>query len=1016
MPVNRKKKKNSGVGIDFKRAKAKVGKKLPKADNATDTAFTARSIALPNQSLTADKSDQVVTQRNLSLTELLGQSTHYSPKIRKDALSGLVELLQSHPTELHHHASKIIHILAERITDADKPVRATLKDLLSNTVLPILTDNGKDSQAVAPFIPLLMAHTCAAMTHLADPIRADALSFLQMLVDQRADLIAATYMDQVLHHFSDLLSKTSRGRSISAGSLPVLKNIIDGLENFLKKASITTISNSIIDINTGHTNHCCSTMERVAWPSAFSSPSYIKTTALLLNQHDGDVGDGTASTSSLAVVQGSLLSLLVDCWAECGGSNLTSSSSSLLDPLSVDCACALLRCCLMILQQMMTMARGVEATAAGGDQSTTASQRAMINKYERLIAGKVAPFFPVQAPSAQLPAGLTLDQLQAVNIAASQLLTHLMVYKRRVIDENISNNSGSKPQHQQQQLQLQQWEEQLLDWYEGALNRGHFLPNSNSIEERGDEEETHKGDDQKAMPSKKKKKKGSKEDTIHAKPQQSRGEQQAYSCVLQGVEALLPIFSSTTPHHHARQQSLVSAVWSLWYRLPPISSLRKDIIAHIWTTTADKNRTSASDGKEYIQWLEAMPKYIWELKATSPNATRTALYFLLNAARYSPPESTALSTVDTLIVHQLIHPFFMVGSSSNSSGNNGKKIGPAGQLPIDIQHLVIDVLYHCPSRPDQLMQTIADVAQSHVVGGGDGDGADRYNSKRQKADTTSGGEGRRGYVGGLVGHMYNDSVVERFIDAVVYKCDASSPLKVLNLVGQVLMTRRGKGVVAAACRAALTVAEPAAVIQKLAHYYLDIISTTTGTGNDVINNTSNTKVIGDALLAICIAACKEDTDSKGACLSERVANELPTVCVHNLLTVESDGDGGEAVEVACLCAELTSLAPWLLSKMLSCIIAATTSSSLSGGGDNDERRKRCIWGLHYMDAMLTSACTTIQTFLAEGIEAEEGNKNLLEEAFKSCCGLSTHHHSLVENVRLQMSEVIGHLIVIDGSY
>lgn len=55
---------------------------------------------------------------------------------------------------------------AERITDGDASVRAALRDLLSSTLLPAL-----GAGPLAPFVPLLMAHVCAAMTHLSDPIR-----------------------------------------------------------------------------------------------------------------------------------------------------------------------------------------------------------------------------------------------------------------------------------------------------------------------------------------------------------------------------------------------------------------------------------------------------------------------------------------------------------------------------------------------------------------------------------------------------------------------------------------------------------------------------------------------------------------------------------------------------------------------------------------------------------------------------------------------------------------------------
>ena len=63
----RGKKKNAGVGVDFKRAKHRVGKKLPRAQNATDTSFKSRTLSLAEQSVAADKEGQAVTGRNLTL-------------------------------------------------------------------------------------------------------------------------------------------------------------------------------------------------------------------------------------------------------------------------------------------------------------------------------------------------------------------------------------------------------------------------------------------------------------------------------------------------------------------------------------------------------------------------------------------------------------------------------------------------------------------------------------------------------------------------------------------------------------------------------------------------------------------------------------------------------------------------------------------------------------------------------------------------------------------------------------
>jgi pre-rRNA-processing protein IPI1 len=59
-----------------------------------------------------------------------------------------------------------VEAAAARVADGDAAVRAAARELLKTVVLPGLGD-----AALGPHVPLLMAHVCAAMTHLAEPIR-----------------------------------------------------------------------------------------------------------------------------------------------------------------------------------------------------------------------------------------------------------------------------------------------------------------------------------------------------------------------------------------------------------------------------------------------------------------------------------------------------------------------------------------------------------------------------------------------------------------------------------------------------------------------------------------------------------------------------------------------------------------------------------------------------------------------------------------------------------------------------
>lgn len=69
--------------------------------------------------------------------------------------------------------------------------------------------------------------------------RADALGVLDLLADWRPDLIAAAFLAPVLSHFGDLLSKGSRGRSLSAGSLSALLRTVAALERLLQRLAVT---------------------------------------------------------------------------------------------------------------------------------------------------------------------------------------------------------------------------------------------------------------------------------------------------------------------------------------------------------------------------------------------------------------------------------------------------------------------------------------------------------------------------------------------------------------------------------------------------------------------------------------------------------------------------------------------------------------------------------------------------------------------------------------------------------
>ncbi|GJN26937.1 hypothetical protein PR202_gb14905 [Eleusine coracana subsp. coracana] len=90
-------------GVDFKKYKHKVGRKLPPPKNATNTEIKFKAIVLPEQSMASERAGMAVNKRGLTLQELLQQTGHYNANVRRAALNGIKDIVVRHPTELKLH-------------------------------------------------------------------------------------------------------------------------------------------------------------------------------------------------------------------------------------------------------------------------------------------------------------------------------------------------------------------------------------------------------------------------------------------------------------------------------------------------------------------------------------------------------------------------------------------------------------------------------------------------------------------------------------------------------------------------------------------------------------------------------------------------------------------------------------------------------------------------------------------------------------------------------------------------
>ncbi|KDN43941.1 hypothetical protein K437DRAFT_143603 [Tilletiaria anomala UBC 951] len=187
-------KRKAARQADFQKAKLKLGKGKQAANNATDTSFRAKSIALPQQSINLDRSQAYTTRRGQTLNDLSVQTKHHSPAIKKDALEGIKELLVSYPHLARSPSSLrlVIPAILHLIGDEDTRVRGALLSFAawlfpliaapSSDALSAEDPSSKSESLLQPYLSQLLLYATSAMSHIYMAVRIDAVKFLDVLM------------------------------------------------------------------------------------------------------------------------------------------------------------------------------------------------------------------------------------------------------------------------------------------------------------------------------------------------------------------------------------------------------------------------------------------------------------------------------------------------------------------------------------------------------------------------------------------------------------------------------------------------------------------------------------------------------------------------------------------------------------------------------------------------------------------------------------------------------------------
>ncbi|KAK3256178.1 hypothetical protein CYMTET_34672, partial [Cymbomonas tetramitiformis] len=191
MPKAKKAAAKKAPVADFKKKKYKVGKRLAAPDNETKIDHTSKKIALPSQRVGEQEGGEPVSNRGLSMTELLGQTSHYSSRVRREALVALNEMLLQNPGLVPQHAAHLVDRLAERFSDLEKDCRDAFRALLKSSLLP-----GLPGPKLLPFLHPLMLHLCCAMTHLGEEVRLDSLVSFDLILQHAPAGTLARYSNE----------------------------------------------------------------------------------------------------------------------------------------------------------------------------------------------------------------------------------------------------------------------------------------------------------------------------------------------------------------------------------------------------------------------------------------------------------------------------------------------------------------------------------------------------------------------------------------------------------------------------------------------------------------------------------------------------------------------------------------------------------------------------------------------------------------------------------------------------
>jgi len=453
----------------------------------------------------------------------VSQLSHHNSSTRRDALTGLQQLISAHPAEARRHTALLLEALTPRLSDGEPSVRTALLTTLRGAVLPALGPS-----ALNPFMPLLMAHVSAALTNLSADVRFDALAVLGAVTEAAPELMATQQqLSAALAHYTGLLSRANRGKSVKSQALLGLLKVVASLDKFLQAAlgaagSSSNGSNAaslaaaaagggedaagILSSSGDDSPMLLMSHRAVQAPTAACQvPSAARLLQLYCpvlaadssketkaksssssskQQQGGTVAEATAcsaDSSSRPLQQQvlSLLDVLFDCWSEAAPGSLSTAPEA----ESAQVLVHILNSTQLIMSHFNPLTPAPDGAAAATTNTislgaclgspnagcpgfdTRRDQMQWLQQAAAIVLPKLLKAFPVAPPTTRSLSGPLWDLLQRFNMLATQLLSGFMA-------AGVIWPAQQQQQQQQQQgvpvaLQQQEWQQRLLEFMAG---------------------------------------------------------------------------------------------------------------------------------------------------------------------------------------------------------------------------------------------------------------------------------------------------------------------------------------------------------------------------------------------------------------------------------------------------------------------------------------------------------------------------------------------------------------------